>query len=65
MLLTFRKNLLPPLSVLKIKSDGAKWSMMQESEERSTGCEPMGTAGQGERGKELLVKAHEMKKSKK
>lgn len=27
---TFRKNLLPPSSVLKIKSDCAKWSMMQE-----------------------------------
>ena len=52
MLLAFRKNLLLPSSVLKSKSDSAKWSLMQEREDRSTGREPMGTAGQGEMGKE-------------
>ena len=33
--------------------------------DRRTGCEPMGTAGQRKRGKELIVKAHEIKKNKK
>jgi hypothetical protein len=49
--------LLPPTLVLKGKSNSAKWSLMQEMEDRSTGCEPMGTVGQGERGKGIICQS--------